>query len=61
MPNTADKVKEAVERKLGARRDEYKRLADEAHAAHSYDSERDYRTCASAMSEALVIVAGVQP
>lgn len=61
MPNTADKVKEAVELKLGARRDEYKRLADEAHAAHSYDSEREYRTCASVMSEAIVLVAGVQP
>ena len=61
MPKSAEKLKEAVELKLGARRDEYKRMADEAHAARSYDTERDYRTSASVMSEALVLVSGVKP
>lgn len=57
---TAADLKAAAEACIAARRDEYKRKADQAHAAQAYPLEQEYRHCAAALSEAILLVADLK-
>ena len=55
---TALEFRDAAERRLAARRDEYKRRADQAHEVQSYEMENQYRLCSNMVSEAILVVIG---